>query len=256
VNQDWLAFETEIARWRDGGAEVEFWLRDDDAAALTEPLARLLGLAAAAQVPLALAVVPDWAENGWLGDLPGGVDVLQHGVDHRNRAAPQCKKAEFTAGEPLDAALRRLAEGKARLAALSRGRLLPVLVPPWNRLPDELVPRLAEAGFRGLSAYGARPAPNAVPGLTQVNTHVDLINWRQGRGFVGEETALRLAVRHLAARRAGLADEGEPTGWLTHHASHDEASWGFLAKLFELTQRVAGARWRRAADLFLARGPS
>lgn len=252
----WHAFETEIARWRDGGIRVEFWWRDDDAATRTQPLSRLLALAATARIPLALAVVPEWAEEGWLDGLHGELDVLQHGVDHRDRAAPQFKKAEFAAGEPIDAALERLAKGRARLAALSRGRLLPVLVPPWNRLPSGLVPHLPRAGYRGLSTYGARTAAQAAPGLTQVNTHVDLIAWHQGRGFVGEEAALQLAVNHLAAQRAGLIDRAEPTGWLTHHAGHDEPAWAFLAKLFELTQRMADVRWRRAADLFAVNGPS
>ncbi|MDA8108555.1 MAG: hypothetical protein M0015_07990 [Betaproteobacteria bacterium] len=250
MNAVWRAFEDELARWRDSGREVELWWRDDDACRLTPALTRLLELAAAAQMPLALAVVPEGAEAGWLGGLPAEVEVLQHGVDHRNRASPSEKKTEFAQGESLHAALERLRGGQARLAALAQGHFLPVLAPPWNRLPAQLTARLPRAGFRGLSTYGVRSAVEPAPGLRQVNTHVDLIAWRQGRGFVGEEAALQQAAAHLAAQRAGRADPSEPTGWLTHHACHDEAAWTFLARLFERTRRATGVRWRRASELF------
>lgn len=246
----WRAFEDEIARWRDSGREVELWWRDDDACRHTPALGRLLGMAAAARIPLALAVVPDGADAGWLGSFSAEVEVLQHGVDHRNRAAPNEKKTEFALGESPRAAVERLAGGRAKLAALAEGCFLPVLAPPWNRLPAQLTAYLRRAGFRGLTTYGVRSTAEPAPGLRQVNTHVDLIAWRQGRGFVGEQAALHQAAEHLAARRAGRADPSEPTGWLTHHACHDEAAWTFLARLFERTHRATGVRWRRASDLF------
>ena len=87
-------------------------------------------------------------------------------------------------------------------------------------------------------------------GLVQVNTHVDIIDWKGTRGFVGEVSALGQATRHLVARREGAADAGEPVGWLTHHAVHDEAAWAFLAKLFEMTQAIPGVRWRTVQELF------
>jgi hypothetical protein len=85
--------------------------------------------------------------------------------------------------------------------------------------------------------------------LRQVNTHVDIIAWQSGRGFVGEDSALHMLVGHLASRRRVELDAAEPTGLLTHHARHDEAAWAFLERLFAFT-REAGARWRTAAELF------
>ena len=83
-----------------------------------------------------------------------------------------------------------------------------------------------------------------------MNTHVDIIAWNAGRGFVGEDTALDATLRHLAARRTGAVEAAEPTGILTHHACHDEAAWSFLERLFETTREAAGVRWRDAAGLF------
>lgn len=257
VSPAWRAFDAEIACWRDAGRTVEFWWRDDDAQHPAPALARLIGLAADTGIPLALAVVPGGAVPELFEEMHAGVCVLQHGLDHRNRAAAGEKKTEFPDAEPADAAIARLAEGRMRLASLAGTRSIAALAPPWNRLPGALVPRLTAAGLRGLSMYGARSAAAPAPGVTQVNTHVDIVAWKGGRGFLGEDSALALAIGHLAARRSGHADSMEPTGWLTHHACHDEAAWTFLSRLFETTLRTPGIAWRRAADLFgdAGRGP-
>ncbi len=250
MSATWRAFGEELARWRDAGRVVELWWRDDDATRVAPALERLLELARKSAVPLALAVVPEPAEGAWLSKLGSGISLLQHGFDHRDRAMGGEKKSEFPVGEPAGAALARLAAGRVRLASLGGTRALQVLVPPWNRLPAALVPRLPEAGLRGLSTYGPRRSRHPAPGVLQINTHVDLIAWKGTRGFIGEDVALGLALRHLAARRAGDVDAREPTGVLTHHAAHDEGAWSFLERLFEVTQGTPDVRWRDATELF------
>jgi len=240
TNAAWQGFGSEIGRWRDAGRIVEFWWRDDDATRPVPALERLL----------ALAVIPARADPALFAMLGPGVDVLQHGADHLNRAPAGEKKSEYSSSESNEAALERLVAGSRRLAGLAGTRSLGVLTPPWNRLPAHMLPRLASSGFRGLSRYCARGAAQAAPGLTEINTHIDLIAWKSGRGFVGEEDALLQATRHLQARRTGSADPDEPTGWLTHHACHDEAAWTFLARLFEVLRAQEGVRWARAGDLF------
>lgn len=246
----WNKLQEEIARSRDAGRAVEFWWRDDDAARPDAALDRLLALSADVGVPVALAVVPLSADPALLAQFGGGVSVLQHGTDHANRAAPGEKKTEFSVSEPPQAALARLVAARARLESQAADRFVPVLAPPWNRLPKHLVPDLAGAGFRGLSQFGARSSAGPSPGLRQVNAHVDIIAWRSGRGFAGEEEALRAALRHLAAKGAGAADPDEATGWLTHHACHDEPAWRFLEQLFETTRGMPGVGWRSAEELF------
>jgi hypothetical protein len=132
-------------------------------------------------------------------------------------------------------------------------RWVAALAPPWNRIHPALAPRLAAAGFRGLSRYGQRDAATK-DGLTQVNTHVDIINWQAARRFAGEEEVLWRAVAHLEAKRRGRADAAEPTGWLTHHARHDEPAWGFLERLFEVATKNPGVRWCAAGNLFAHSG--
>lgn len=246
----WRALADECACWHASGAAVEFWWRDDDAARPVPALRRLLELANAARVPLALAVIPETAEPALCDGLAGPVSVLQHGADHRNRAGEGERKTEFSDAEAVETALLRLSHGRERLRAVAGDRALEVLVPPWNRLTARLIPHLRGAGFGGLSRYGARRGIEAATGLRQVNTHVDIIAWHAGRGFVGEEAALAQAVGHLRARRQGDAEPTEATGWLTHHACHDEAAWKFLGELFDVSRRWAGVRWVGARELF------
>jgi len=247
----WAALDEALARWRDAGRPADFWWRDDDATARTPALERLLRLSSGSEVPVALAVIPLAAAPELFSALKA--NVLMHGTDHRNRAALDEKKTEFAAAEADERALERLSKAKAQLAHLAGARFLPVLAPPWNRFKRSLLARLPACGLHGFSAYGARHAAQADSGVTEVNTHIDVIDWRGTRGFVGEEAALRAVLGHLAARRARRADSAEPTGVLTHHAIHDEDTWDFLERLFERTRRH-GAAWRDARTLFPSRG--
>ena len=235
---NWSEFEDELARRRDAGRPVQFWWRDDDAGAVLPPLKQLIELSKKKQVPLALAVVPEAAESELFRLLHDRVTVLQHGTDHRNRAAHGEKKTEYPAAEPVEAALARVFDGFGTLRTLAGKRFLPVLAPPWNRVHKDLLKKLPAIGIRGLSGYGARASVEPAPGLRQVNTHVDLVAWRAGRGFIGEEEALSKAMQHLSG--------DEPLGWLTHHAVHDAQAWKFLERLFTLRD----VRWLSATEAF------
>jgi hypothetical protein len=226
----WSRFAEEVAR-----RKPLFWLRDDDAVSMTPALGRLLSLVQKNNMPIALAVIPDLAEPGLFTRIGESVSVLQHGCDHRNRAAPGEKKTEFPAHEAIPEALDRLRLAHERLVSMGGGKVLPVVAPPWNRMRRELAAALPGIGIQGLSGYGKE---EVIPGIGQFNTHVDIVAWKDGKRFVGDEEAVRLAMTHV------LNDQ--PLGWLTHHAVHDSCAWTFLERLFALR----GPRWARASELF------
>lgn len=243
----WDELWDELDRWPSG--QATFWWRDDDATAPSPALARLIALAAQ---PLALAVIPARAERalaGLLDERP--IDVLQHGYDHVNYEPAGKKKSELGPARPADAVIAALADGRRRMEGLFGPRFLPVMVPPWNRIAEGVVARLPEAGFRGLSAYRARPR-TASPTLLRVNTHADILDWRAGGRFLGERAAIALVVEHLAARRRGEADPAEPTGLLTHHARMDDDAFAFARELLLRLSSHPAVQWRAARDIFRA----
>ena len=242
----WQPLEAELDRWAPGRATL--WWRDDDAGEPSPALERLLELA---DQPLALAAIPASAGPELASQLAGRrrVAVLQHGFAHINHEAPGRPRMELGAARSASVVLAELARGRQKLAGLFARQALPVLVPPWNRITDELLALLAGEGYCGLSTWGARPRP-APDGLCHVNTHIDIIAWHAGRKFVGADAAVDRALRRLRDRRAGTADVDEPTGLLTHHLVMDEAAFDFVAEFLARTARHPSVRWRAAREMF------
>jgi hypothetical protein len=248
----WHAFDEEIALWRAAGRPAELWWRDDDAVDAGPALDRLLAVRHETEVPLALAVVPAKATQALADRLARepGVDVLQHGYAHINHAPASDKKTELGTYRPTMMVLGELGTGWLALERLFGPRALPVLVPPWNRIAPALVPTLPEIGFAGLSTVGGRQRAEPVKGLRQINTHVDLVDWKGGRGFVGEEAALAALVRALGEARTR---SGEPVGVLSHHLAMDEGGWDFLRSLLGRARATTGIEMRAAHRIFASR---
>jgi hypothetical protein len=247
---DWRGLEVELEHWSRAGRDVTLWWRDDDAVTATPELERLLAVAQqpSGRLPLCLAVIPRQADESLAKFAEGQpqLSILQHGFAHANPAPASEKKAELGAHRPAAAILGELLEGRTLLHALFAAKLLPALVPPWNRIAPAVRSGLPGIGLSFISTYG----PRARGDRQAVNTHADIIDWHHGRGFVGEDAALALIAGHLAARREGRADPDEPTGILTHHLVHDEAGWKFLTELVYRLSRQAGVRWLAGTAIF------
>jgi hypothetical protein len=247
------ALWAELDRWAAADRIATFWWRDDDAVAPSAALDRLL--AAADATPLALAVVPMRADPALAQRLAasgGAVAVLQHGYAHANRAPASAKKAEFTADRDAEAMAAEVRAGRDRLAEMFAPWFVPIFVPPWNRSPTHLTDRLGVIGHRAISTHGPRPARLAAPRLLQVNTHVDPIDWRGTRRFVGLGRLVEALVAHLAARRLGTADAMEPTGLLTHHLDHPAEDITMIGRLAGDIAAHPAARWLAAPELLEA----
>jgi len=247
----WQALFDEAARWRDAGRTADLWWRDDDAVDVGPALDRLLDLHRETVAPLALAVVPAQATTALAQRLAAepGVDVLQHGYAHTNHATPPDKKIELGLQRPAMIVLGDLGTGWLALERLFAAQALPVMVPPWNRIAEILVPTLPEIGYRGLSTFGPRRRAEPVRGFRQINTHVDLIDWKAGGGFVGEKVALTALVEALTRSRSR---DGEPIGLLSHHLAMDGGAWDFLRSVLEATKTTQGLSVRTARELFMS----
>lgn len=249
----WRHLSEELDAWATAGRSATLWWRDDDAVEPGPKLARLLTLAEARDLPLALAVIPARASEAlaeWLKTAPARPTLLQHGYAHQNHAADGEKREELGVQRPVNVVLEELARGWGHMTALFGEAWAPVLVPPHNRIAETVVQGLAELGFQGLSTMGPRPATLAAPGLVQVNTHLDIMHWPDPRGFLGESDSLEILVAQLRARRLGAADAAEPTGLLTHHPAHDEPAWAFLETLLDRLAKHPAARFIEARVAF------
>ena len=248
----WSALDHELDAWSTAGREATLWWRDDDATHVTPALEHLLDIATTHRVPICLAVIPADVDPGLrtLVDLHADVTIAVHGIAHENLAKPGEKKCELVEGRPPQVLASRLLQGLETLAALAGDRAIPIVVPPWNRIAESLLPLLTAHGFRGISTYGDRRSISPSQGLLQVNCHVDPIEWRGDRHFIGSESTLDMLIGHLARRRLGHADPDEPTGLLTHHAVWTDEAFAFLAEVFVRTRQHPAIRWQTAHEVF------
>jgi hypothetical protein len=251
--EPWQRLTAELDQWQARGRIATLWWRDDDAVAPTPALARLLDLHGHHGVPLALAVIPARAEERLARGLEQhhGIAVLQHGYAHEDHSGEGERAIELGGARRRDRVAAELEEGRDRLRALFPARLLPVMVPPWNRIAAELYPDLRAFGFRALSCFAPRERREPIRGLLQTNCHADLVDWRGGRGFRGEDPTIDQICSHLLARREGSADRQEATGILSHHLVHDEDCWRFLDTLLEIANHHPAARWLDASEACL-----
>lgn len=237
----WTDLTRELDRWAEADLCATFWWRDDDADDVTPALDRLLALAHSHAADVAIAVIPSGATPRLAERLAveKRATVVQHGYAHRNHAAPHKKKAELGADRPAALVLGELSRGALALDRLFGDTWLRVIVPPHNRIAEDLAIALPAAGYIGLSTFGRKA--QAAPGLAWINTHVDIMNWTTTRAFVGDSEALAATIGDLSARRATAAAT-TPTGLLTHHLNHDDGAWRFIDRFLATVNDHPAAR--------------
>jgi len=224
----------------EAGRRVRFWWRDDDAVAGEPALDRLLDLAPG--TPLLLAAIPAAIAPSLAGRLAGArhVRAAVHGLAHANHAPMGAKRAEFGPHRSLEV-LRGEAAEALRLARARLPEVLPVFVPPWNRIAPDLATALPGLGYAGLSAAGGGTGPAP---LVRHDIDLDPVDWRGSRSLVDPARLVADLLRRVAAGGIGL---------LTHHRAHDAALWGFLGALLPLLVRHPAVDVADPRDLFAAR---
>jgi hypothetical protein len=227
----WSALSAELDRWTAAGKRLALWLRDDDAIVPSAQLDRLAAVSEQFAIPVLLASIPLLAQDTLARRLETAplLRPCQHGTWHRNHARPGEKKSEFGLHRPLPDILAEIAAGRERLRELFGSHLVPVFVPPWNRIHLDVGAELPRLGFAGLSCFG-NFALGPAGGPRLVNTDLDLIDWHGGR--VGRQPSDLLAemVGLLASRRMRPGTI-QPFGLLLHHHDHDSTTWDFLTIL-------------------------
>lgn len=223
--------EAELHHWQAAGRQPQLWWRDDDAVSATPELDRLSQLAGGDGIDVLLAVIPAHAQVA-LADYVrdhGNLKPCVHGWSHTNHAPAGEKKCELGNHRDLETVLREIGAGRQRLEELFGSCLMPVLVPPWNRMRGDLAPRLGEAGIKAFSTFAHKLA---YPDI-QANTHVDVMDWKTPGGPAGKPPSHVLGEL-AAALGTSRANGFYPVGILTHHLVHDEVAWSSLSDLIAL----------------------
>jgi predicted glycosyltransferase len=231
---DWSPVAEALDRARDAACPIGFWWRDDDAVAHIPALDRLLGLSRRYEAGLGLAAIPDQIQPSLADRLRDERTALAlvHGWRHANHAPPGEKKAEFGSHRPVALMVREVQGGLAAAQAALGSKVLPVFVPPWNRISPDLARLLPELGYGALSTFRDRDRHSPVKQLLQINTHIDPIDWHGTRSLVEPDCIAASLAAAIDRRVEGLADPDEPIGILTHHKVHDEAIWFWCESLF------------------------
>ncbi|WP_227271695.1 polysaccharide deacetylase family protein [Roseobacter weihaiensis] len=227
MKPDWTPLRHALQEYRRSGLNLPVWWRDDDVTAPSSPLDQLHRLAESLDFPVHLAVIPGVAQET-LAELTATSDhmvPLVHGWLHQNNTPAGAKKAEF--GLYTKDGADNLTLALTQMRRLFGELFLPVFVPPWNRIDPVYADCLGAAGYRGLSTFTARSAPMAAPGLVQINTHIDPVDWHGTRSLKDPDLLISQTVDVLLARRTGAADPAEPLGYLTHHLIHTAELWDF-----------------------------
>ena len=248
---DWRPLEHELESWQEHGRVAGLWLRDDDAEMPSAALDSLLAITAAHDVAVLLAIIPARTGAALAERLDGlrHVEPAVHGVAHRNHAPEGAKKAELGAERPADIILAELGAARRRMAQLFPS-LSGILVPPWNRIAPAVAERIGEAGFTAISAFGWAPVGS---GVRQLNTHVDLIDWKDQRRWREPDEVVVLLAQALAAARRHYGFT--PIGILSHHLRRNPESDRLLDEILTGTARRPVLRWASVGDLVKAAPP-
>jgi len=245
----WHSVRAELDQWQRERRVAQFWWRDDDAADASDELKKMLALARRFDVTVGLSVIPAKL-NPRLVPLLDPRQVLIHGFAHENHAREGQAKREFGGTRSFDEILGDLEGGIVLIRKILDPRVLPVLVPPWNRIVPSALAHLPRLGFRGLSTWKPRAVARPVRGLLQVNTHLDIIDWRHGRAIKDERLVAGLLLRKLRWRRALKQRASEPLGLLTHHAYWSPAKEQVVVRMLEATRNHPAAIWHTPASAF------
>jgi hypothetical protein len=173
----------------------------------------------------------------------GGVTIIQHGIDHVNRAkANERIRYEMpTEWDALEIAIRLDA---TRLQGMPNS--IPMFVPPWHAVHPCLETALRTTGFEGWSAYGGDIQQSGE--LVRIDVHLEVLRWKADVRFRGEGRFMRRLTR-LARERRRTDRLTEPIGILTHHLEHDGASWVFLERFIPWVSGNAAIDWRSLPEL-------
>jgi len=241
----WSDLRVELAECTKVGVCPSFWWRDDDLGRQDSRLPLFWRIVDRVKVPICAAVVPGWIDVGIADEIRGRttISVVQHGSSH----VAYCKLTEYPTFRNKKIVGDEIGSGWKKIKTVFGDKAFPIFVPPWNHISPKFGSELEDLGF---VAYSSRiltgPWVSSNLGkVREIPVHVNTT--RPGAIYIGDEVFLESIVRHLRARRKGLAHPIIPTGVLTHYFI-DPVAFDAMEKLVDYVQ-IAGGRWCDGSDI-------
>jgi hypothetical protein len=205
---------------------IRIFFRADDIGRIDSNFIRLMQLFADFEMPLCLALVPQWlTADNWrqISSLALKKDLFcwhQHGFNHINHEAVG-KKCEFGEDRPIEAIRHDILAGRMKLEHLLTDSFLPVFTPPWNRCSKAAMQVLQELDFLALSR-STNAQPPALTGLPDLVINIDL--------HTRKETDPKQAKDNLMAECKTALESG-CMGFMLHHQRMNDNAFLFLEHL-------------------------
>lgn len=220
------ALKIELDEWSRNQAAATIWWRDDDLHQPTPELELILYTSEITRFKPLLGVIPLLSVQ----ELPASLKNFDarigiHGLQHINHNIRLARKSEFGSARCIEDQKQDIKKAKDVLLSLFGDSVLNCFIPPWNRISSELVAYLPNLGFSSISAFGERKTKHPVPNLLQINTHVDLIDWKNTRKFIGGESMASQLTNYLRRKRLDTSNHFEPIGLLSHHLEMNKKDW-------------------------------
>jgi hypothetical protein len=223
----------ELREWEVTGRKARVWWRDDDAVSDTPELRGLLALVEELGTVVALAVIPDLADDT-LARLVATSPccIWQHGWRHHwrdERREGSYSQGEFGEGRSLESMMTEAHKGQLALDRMfGEAGWQRVFVPPFHALSIPFKRLMPSLGYWGISA--GLPLTPPIDTVAEVNAEIDIMNWPEGKSH-SAEMITKMLVDQLISRRRGRTSVDTPIGLLTHHLAHDEEAWRWLKEL-------------------------
>lgn len=206
---------------------IGFWWRDDDLDQSSPALLQMLDVLQENGVTPLLATVPGRLHPSAIeATAPYSVRFALHGWMHQSHSTPPAKKSEYGPERPMALRLSEIKDGRLKISVAAGDRALPWFVPPWNRIDEALLPYLPEQGIEVLSAFETLSKPvREVAGLSRLDTHVDLIDWKSGQRPLSSDGICFALADWVERRLEDITQTHKPIGVLSHHLVTANESW-------------------------------
>lgn len=223
------------------------YFRNDDLGWMPQQFESLLNLFRKHELVLCAAAIPlychdSYKKNAFAADK-GILEIHSHGYSHLDHQT-QGKKAEFGSQRNLESVRHDLGRSLIKVQELFPELYFEAFTPPWNRIEDQFIPFLKEAGFKVLSRDGDKLAN--VADLQEWNIHVDVHTSKKGK----------LTTPAMIWEKVESQWKSSPgCGVMLHHKHMEAADYATL-DLFLAEVKSRGIPVLSYRDLWMSQGTS